>query len=257
MGRKTEQRIDHCMKSNVALERFDQMLAIVVSLITSVPSLLVVVYYVTIHRHNTVELTSFIVVLPLLFVNLSYTYQTLSLAFRWPMHLGKLRAIYSSIQGTSDFISPMEAKIKWPKITLSEHKKSTVFDSSLKPLEQVTASLDALLGKTSSSCRLTLRGENGSGKSTALMLLKDKLNNQAFFLPTQNQLTFMTETNHYSTGESLKNLLSEILEQVSADVLLLDEWDANLDSENQEKISLLIDTLAVSKCVVEVRHRSN
>lgn len=254
---KSEQRIDQCMKSNVALERFDQMLAIVVSLITSIPSLLVVIYYVVNHRHNPVELTSFIVVLPLLFINLSYTYQTLSLAFRWPMHLGKLRAIYSVIQGNPESTAPMQAKIKWPKITVSEHKKNVHSDSTLKPLEQVTASLETLLEKTSSSCRLTLRGENGSGKSTALMLIKDKLEKQAFFLPTQNHLTFMTETNHYSTGESLKNLLSEIIEHVSADVLLLDEWDANLDKENQEKISLLIDALAACKCVVEVRHRSN
>ncbi len=253
---KSEERIDTCMKSNVALERFDQMLAIVVSLITSIPSLLVVVYYVAMHRHNPVELTSFIVVLPLLFMNLSYTYQTLSLAFRWPMHIGKLRAIYSKIEGTSGTNGRMEAKIKWPKITLSEHK-NVPRESFEMPLEKVTASLEALLEKTSSSCRLTLRGENGSGKSTALMLIKDKLNKQAFFLPTQNQLTFLTDTNNYSTGESLKNLLSEILEHVSADVLLLDEWDANLDQENQEKVSLMIDTLAASKCVVEVRHRSN
>lgn len=75
-----------------------------------------------------------------------------------------------------------------------------------------------------------------------------------FFLPTHNQLSFFAETNRYSTGESLKNRLIEILDKVEADVLLLDEWDANLDSENKEKLSQLIDELASKKCVIEVRH---
>ena len=65
----------------------------------------------------------------------------------------------------------------------------------------------------------------------------------------------MGEANRHSTGESLKHLLSEILQQVDVDVLLLDEWDANLDKENQERLSTLIDELAIKKCVIEVRHR--
>ena len=103
--------------------------------------------------------------------------------------------------------------------------------------------------------RLTMRGENGAGKSTALMLVKNSLANRAFFLPTQNQLSFTSETNKYSTGKSLRNRLMEILEKVDVDVLLLDEWDANLDKENQERLSALIEELASKKCVIEVRHR--
>lgn len=253
---KTQQRLDHCMQRNVALERFDQILAIVVSVITSAPSLLVVLFFVMTHRHNPVELSSFIVVLPLLFVNLSYTYQTLSLAFRWPMHLGRLRSIYSGIQPVKGHADAMETKIKWPKITVSDNSTMGPYDLIAMPMSpQTLTSFDCLLQRASSSCRLTLRGDNGCGKSTALMLLKEKLAKHAFFLPTHNQLTFMAEAKGYSTGESLKNLMGEILEQVKADVLLLDEWDANLDKENQEMLSSLIDAWALKKCVIEVRHR--
>lgn len=253
---KTQERLKKCMQSNVALERFDQILAIAVSLITSIPSLLVVIYFVALHRHNTVELSSFIVILPLLFVNLSYTYQTLSLVFRWPMHLGKLRTIYNAIEPAAHPIETMELKVQWPKISVSEHVATAPLPSSIQEaLSPVISSFDALINKARSSCRLTLRGENGCGKSTALMLIKEKLSGQAFFLPTHSQLTFLAEANRYSTGESLKNLLSEILQQVKVDVLLLDEWDANLDKENQEKLSSLIDELAIKKCVIEVRHR--
>ncbi len=87
------------------------------------------------------------------------------------------------------------------------------------------------------------------------MLIKNALASRAFFLPTHNQLSFTSETNKYSTGESLRKRLTEILERVDADVLLLDEWDANLDTENKEMLSNLIDELAAKKCVIEVRHR--
>lgn len=252
---KTQQRLDHCMQCNVALERFDQISAIVVSLITSIPTLLVVVFFVMTHRNNLVELSSFIVALPLLFVNLSYTYQTLSLGFRWPMHLSKLRSIYKSILPADCDPHAMENKIKWPKITVSENSSHGCRSSDSGKVSHTTASFDALLQKASSSGRLTLRGDNGCGKSTALMLLKEKLAMDAFILPTQNRLTFMAEASGYSTGESLKSLLDEILEEVKADVLLLDEWDANLDKDNQEKLSSLIDIWAEKKCVIEVRHR--
>ena len=87
------------------------------------------------------------------------------------------------------------------------------------------------------------------------MLIKKALAKKAFFLPTHSQLSFLSENNRYSTGESLKKRLEEILEQVEADVLLLDEWDANLDSENRARLSELIDELSRKKCVIEVCHR--
>ena len=103
--------------------------------------------------------------------------------------------------------------------------------------------------------RIGIVGKNGAGKSTLLMMVKDLLSDRAFFLPTHNQLSFFAETHKQSTGESLRHRLLEIIEKVDTDVLLLDEWDANLDKENQEKLSSLIDELATKKCVIEVRHR--
>lgn len=250
---KTSQRLRRCLQRNVDVERFDQILAISVALMTSLPSLCIVVYFMLKNHGDVVKLTSFVVILPLLFMILSYTYQTLSLGFRWAMHKSKLTTIYMAIQSTTD--SPMlhEKKIKWPKMmaTYSTHTDEHVSRMYTVPI----TSHEELLGHTQNPGRLTIRGENGCGKSTALMLVKDTLGNRAFFLPTHNQLSFISETNKYSTGESLKNRLLEILERVDTDVLLLDEWDANLDSENQEKLSQLIDHISLKKCVIEVRHR--
>lgn len=254
---KTNQRLNRCLQKNVSLERFDQVLAIVVSLLTSIPSLMVVVYYVYIHRDSIPNLTAFIVTLPVLFTILSYTYQTLSLIFRWAMHRSKLLAIYKAIQPISNLAGALEKKIKWPKIQIETAFPMTAASDKHVSLAgpPLITSYEALLKQTSQSGRLTLRGENGAGKSTLLMLVKNDLCDRAFFLPTQNQLSFTSETNRYSTGESLRNRLLEILDRVDVDVLLLDEWDANLDKENQETLSVLIDELAEKKCVIEVRHR--
>lgn len=257
---KTTQRLNRCLQRNVALERFDQILAIFVSLMTSIPSLMVVIYFVLKHQSDPVVLSSFIVILPLLFMILSYTYHTLSLAFRWTMHRSKLTAIYKSIQGSKETHTTLERKVKWGKLMLT----NTAVDPSEIAAPNSSVSLaypqpiyshQDLLKQTYRSGRVTIRGENGSGKSTALMLIKNALEKRAFFLPTHNQLSFLSETNKYSTGESLKNRLLEILEKVDADVLLLDEWDANLDNENQERLSMLINELSEKKCVIEVRHR--
>lgn len=254
---KTTQRLNRCLQKNVELERFDQILAIVVSLLTSIPSLIVVIYYVYLHQSSIPDLTAFLVTLPVLFTILSYTYQTLSLVFRWGMHRSKLLSIYKAIQPVQDAYVVMEKKIKWSKIYLASSVPAHGPPSPQTSLPDPRSilSYQELLHHTQQAGRITLRGENGAGKSTLLMLIKNALCDRAFFLPTQNQLSFSSEVNKYSTGESLRNRLLEILERVDVDVLLLDEWDANLDKENQERLSLLIDELAEKKCVIEVRHR--
>ncbi|CUI16827.1 hypothetical protein PNK_1210 [Candidatus Protochlamydia naegleriophila] len=251
---KTTQRLNRCLQKNVDLERFDQVLAIVISLLTCIPSLLVVVYYIYANRFSAANLTAFLVTLPILFTILSYTYLTLSLIFRWTMHKSKLLSIYKAIQPTSDAYFAMEKKVKWGKIQfVLSPAKSDVHTSLAAP--SFLTSYQDLLTYTKSSGRITVRGENGAGKSTLLMLIKNELCDRAFFLPTQNQLSFISETNKYSTGESLRNRILEIIDKVDVDVLLLDEWDANLDKDNREILSALIDECAAKKCVIEVRHR--
>lgn len=260
---RTSQRLKRCLQRNIDLERFDQILAISVALITSIPTLAVVIYMMWKHQGDIVRLTSFVVILPLLFMILSYTYQTLSLVFRWAMHRSKLITIYRTIQPSIISLQLSERKIKWPKIAAVFTNDSTNEDNNVLALQERVSlagprqmsSHEDLLDQAQKTGRVTIRGENGSGKSTALMLVKNALANRAFFLPTHNQLSFASETNKCSSGESLRNRLLEILEKVDADVLLLDEWDANLDSENQEKLSRLIDLLSKKKCVIEVRHR--
>ena len=112
------------------------------------------------------------------------------------------------------------------------------------------------LGKTRSG-RVTICGANGSGKSTLLHLVKQILEGKAFYLAAVNNLLFKgTDTDAFSTGQRVMKKIEEassILEP--SQILLLDEWDANLDNKNIERISSSLDMVAAKNCIVEVRHR--
>lgn len=128
---------------------------------------------------------------------------------------------------------------------------------------------------------IAVRGGNGSGKSTLLAALKAELHGKAYYWPTQDRLAFafntgMAETENggtdddaealsaqedaeqkrgYSSGERQLQVLREIVEQTSAPVYLLDEWDANLDAGNRTAARALVEELARRARVIEVSHR--
>lgn len=100
--------------------------------------------------------------------------------------------------------------------------------------------------------RFTVRGKNGAGKSSLLQNLR--LSHDSFLLPAQHNLCFSSDLSG-STGERLLQAIDQ-LPRIPGQVVLLDEWDANLDSTNVAKIHAAIDELAAETCVVEVRHRA-
>jgi ABC-type transport system involved in cytochrome bd biosynthesis fused ATPase/permease subunit len=59
----------------------------------------------------------------------------------------------------------------------------------------------------------------------------------------------------FSSGEHQIAALREIVNNTSAAVYLLDEWDANLDATHRAAAKALIDQLAARARVVEISHR--
>ena len=128
---------------------------------------------------------------------------------------------------------------------------------------------------------LVVIGLSGSGKSTLLAALKAELHGKAYYWPTQDRLAFAFNTGMaeienggadddaealsaqedaeqkcgYSSGERQLQVLREIVEQTSAPVYLLDEWDANLDAGNRTAARALVEELARRARVIEVSHR--
>ncbi|MEK2687548.1 ATP-binding cassette domain-containing protein [Bdellovibrio sp. GT3] len=100
--------------------------------------------------------------------------------------------------------------------------------------------------------RLEVRGNNGSGKSTLLLMLNEQVE-ESIYLPANPQFD-IPNLKVGSTGQNILQHLKHIA-QMNEKIILLDEWDANLDEENIEKINTLINEIAKEKVVVEVRHR--
>lgn len=104
--------------------------------------------------------------------------------------------------------------------------------------------------------RLTVRGDNGSGKSTLLLDIKRRRPEESVILPAHNRLLFASVADgDLSTGQRLSRIMDELCGVEPLSLVLLDEWDANLDKENMGRIDAMIDRLARRCCVIEVRHR--
>jgi hypothetical protein len=104
--------------------------------------------------------------------------------------------------------------------------------------------------------RLTIRGANGSGKSTLLLEIKRRRPEQSIIIPAHSRLHFASVSEgDLSTGQKLVKVMDELCRQETLKLVCLDEWDANLDEVNMQKISAIIDQLAQRCCVVEIRHR--
>jgi ABC-type multidrug transport system fused ATPase/permease subunit len=103
--------------------------------------------------------------------------------------------------------------------------------------------------------RYRIAGPNGSGKSTALMELKREYGAQCVMLPANHTgLMWLADGKNLSTGQRTVMCLQEVLQQDDVKYILLDEWDANLDSSNASAVDVMLDALAERKVIVEVRH---
>lgn len=78
---------------------------------------------------------------------------------------------------------------------------------------------------------------------------------KSFYLPSAPSLVIDDTEITESSGEKLLRHL-EYLSQGTDQILLLDEWDANLDVINIRKTEMLLNRLAKQKVILEVRHRS-
>ncbi|MFK0379070.1 hypothetical protein [Pandoraea sp. NPDC090278] len=122
--------------------------------------------------------------------------------------------------------------------------------------EQVTSySTTAQMLMSENIGRFTLRGENGAGKSTFLNYLKGTFGDRALLLPAQqSDLVWQRMNDAGSTGQCALRQLEEASSVPDIQVLLLDEWDANLDQANRIAVDKMLGALSQEKLIVEIRH---
>ncbi|MGK5089482.1 hypothetical protein WDW86_18175 [Bdellovibrionota bacterium FG-2] len=189
------------------------------------------------------------------------TIQHLSTVVQYATQYSSLRARLRGLRDALILPPPNRAHcghISWDEIFM-EQGSGLAPENPVNSLRDLLQSLDHLSpnGPTGFTAgRYTIRGANGAGKSTLLALIKQQLGKEAFLLPAHSDLMFAsTASQSFSSGQKILKQLGEIENEVKVSVLLLDEWDANLDETNLKLVSARIAEMAQRQCVIEVRHR--
>jgi len=141
-------------------------------------------------------------------------------------------------------------KITWGNVFIANKNEKIVLDS-----------FSDLLSATNNfeKGRYTITGDNGTGKTTLLANIKSYMGDKAYLLPSHSKMLFLNDSQErgYSTGEKLHENFKEISSNINdgvISILLLDEWNANLDKENLSKVNLDIEEISKIVCVIEVLH---
>lgn len=100
--------------------------------------------------------------------------------------------------------------------------------------------------------RYLVYGDNGSGKSSLLKFIKS-MDSEAILISPNTLYSENVEA--LSTGMFQVKQIKEILKQDSR-LILLDEWDANLDSKNVALLDHLFNERSLNNIIIEVRHKN-
>lgn len=197
----------------------------------------------------------------------------------------EMLAVWTRIKGICAHMRPLpdptfEQRINLERIALLEGDVEKRFSS-------VAGAAQYLLSRPAGL--ISIRGDNGVGKSTLLILLKESLRGEAYYWPSHDRLSFEINTempipiatdrimvrakavaesigtgeirakeqgmHGYSSGERQIEVLREIAAKTDHRVYLLDEWDANLDAANRASAQEIVDDLAQRSLVIEISHR--
>lgn len=131
-------------------------------------------------------------------------------------------------------------------------KKLTIIDMDTKDTIPADIFMDNIQKRTFVRGRYQITGSNGVGKSSFLKLIKEQ-DPDAILIAPEMSLLKLPDESEASSGEKLFKQLEHVF-SVPTQLYLLDEWDANLDRNNTEKLDSLIDTIKNDALVIEVRH---
>lgn len=104
---------------------------------------------------------------------------------------------------------------------------------------------------------VSVTGINGSGKTSLLLSLKALFGKRAFYLPSNNRFMFESDMSSLSTGQRMQKQLEILCNSDDVDILILDEWDANLDKFSSEKWrDMLFKYSRNNFLIIEVSHKN-
>lgn len=139
--------------------------------------------------------------------------------------------------------------------SLEEHINLSALGFTIDGRTAGFSRLDGAADGILTSRHTVISGPNGAGKSSLLQLLKQQLGKEAFYYRPDIRQHFDFRTNGESTGQRVLRELELLFSIPHARVLLLDEWNANLDASAQDQVrSRIVEWTAAGGSLVEVRH---
>ena len=210
--------------------------AVILSLVSFIPTFVVTLHFAFRNSGSMSELLNLTVLLPRLFMILGNTTSLIYLLRDFGIMKSRAKVLITMEQNRLD--------PKWNE-RIQEGNIQIQGTSVLKPSNKLTHFERGYW---------TVTGANGSGKSSWLMKLKHELGNSACYLPPKSSLGVNKIENSLSTGQKIKAQISLAL-QSKVEVLLLDEWDANLDAVNRNEILATLEEVGKRMCVIDIRHR--
>ena len=214
-----------------------EVLVLILTIAASLPVFACIIYLAINHIKDAALLASLIVTVP----------KQLSV-------LSNFRSFFQQITNLSSFSARF--KNYWegsvlPNVDLSERIQLQKISINGQAIQNYTETLEHISQQNEG--RFVITGENGAGKSTLLLHLNSILP-ESFYLPANPALEISSEVGNESTGERVLKHLN-FIESNPVPVILLDEWDANLDWMNRELSNQKIESLAKTSLVLEVRHQ--
>lgn len=226
--------------SQLKLDISNQTISVSLAYLAGIPVLTAMVFKITHLSPTSPQILATVFLIPRAFQIINSSHFFIWQVTQWQSFKARKEYLENNLQNLE--IQKYSQRVGNIQITNQLNKS----DVSLKDINLQTLPLFG---------RYTITGKNGQGKSSYLLHLKSELQENAFYLPAHFDLNFPNLNLSGSTGQNILEILNNLNEQPTLpSVLLLDEWAANLDTSNVEKISKMIDKIAQRVLVFEVRH---
>lgn len=193
-----------------------------------------------VHEPSAVELGMLVAVLP-------RSLQLFGNVHSLSLYLSQFISVNQQFKNLDGFVDTLQRQAFAEQI---RHEHITIVNA--RTGEQLsTRQLLDLAASDRPQGRFRVQGPNGAGKSSLLGLIKGAHREAILLTPGAR---FNSVASGQSTGQMQIAELERLLLEPST-LLLLDEWDANLDQRNIQQMEALLSQAGASRLIVEVRHR--